>query len=161
MGEVTSGTAALTCAGAVMDAIPLMMRVIGGEMHRRHAAELSAPQFHSLRVIRDHDGASLSFVAKHLGSGLPSASKLVDGLVERGLVAREIPPEDRRRVLLSLTAKGHDTLDTFHQEAIAFFARQIDELSEEEHATIVAAMTILRRVFTLKAAGVSTQGAKP
>jgi DNA-binding MarR family transcriptional regulator len=144
-----------------METLPLVMRTIGAEMHRRHATELSAPQFHALRVIKDHDGASLSFVAKHLASGLPSSSKLIDGLVERGLITRQIPPEDRRRVLLSLTSHGYATLAAFHQEATAFFARQIDGLPEEEYAIIIAAMTILRRVFTLKATGAPTQGAKP
>jgi DNA-binding MarR family transcriptional regulator len=148
MREVTTDSGARACAGEVMAALPLIMRSIGAEMHRRHGAELSAPQFHSLRIIKEHDGASLSFVARHLASGLPSASKLIDGLVERGLLVRETAPEDRRRVLLSLTPLGHTTLETFHLEAITYLASQMDTLSAAEQDTIMHAMDILRRHFT-------------
>lgn len=149
MAEVIPKPAALGCAHAVMEALPLVMRTIGMEMHRRHSTELSAPQFHSLRIINEHDGASLSFVAQRLASGLPSASRLIDGLFERGLVTRETAPDDRRRVLLSLTPLGHATLDTFHQEAIAYLASLVEILSDEESTAIIDAMAMLRRAFSL------------
>ena len=164
MSKLITDTAAHACAGAVMETLPLIMRTIGAEMHRRHGAELSAPQFHALRIIEKHAGASLSLLARHIASGLPSASKLVDGLVERGLVARETAPDDRRRVLLSLTPQGRTMLETFHQEAVTYLASHLESLTDGEHQAILHAMGILRRRFApngdAECPGTSQQGAK-
>ncbi|HOF88137.1 MAG TPA: MarR family transcriptional regulator [Armatimonadota bacterium] len=149
MSELIADNAARSCAAEVMATLPLIMRTIGAEMHRRHAGDLSAPQFHALNVVDKHDGASLSFLARHIASGLPSASKLVDGLVERGLVARAIAPDDRRRVLLSLTPRGRELLHAFHQEGVAYLATHLASLTDDEQRAILHAMGILRRRFAL------------
>ena len=44
----------------------------------------------TLFILQHHTGVSLSVVADHLVLTLPSASKLVDGLVKRGFVMREM-----------------------------------------------------------------------
>jgi DNA-binding MarR family transcriptional regulator len=41
-----------------------------------------------------------------MGKTLPSASRLVDGLIGRGLMSREEHPVDRRRVRLAITHRG-------------------------------------------------------
>ncbi|OPZ84605.1 MAG: DNA-binding transcriptional repressor MarR [bacterium ADurb.Bin429] len=149
MSELNLEAAACACAAEIMGTLPLIMRTIGAEMHRRHGTELSAPQFHALRVIEKHEGASLSFLARHLASGLPSASKLVDGLVDRSLVARVTAPADRRRVLLSLTPPGRAMLEAFHQEAVTYLSTHLESLTDEEQHAILRAMSILRRRFAL------------
>ena len=50
----------------------------------------------------------------------PTISKLIDRLVQQGMVARRSDPADARRVLLSLTASGHATMAPVLQDASAF-----------------------------------------
>ena len=57
-------------------------------------------------MLNRNQGASLSEVAEHVGLTLPSVSKMVDGLVTRGLLTRATDPGDRRRLTLSLTPAG-------------------------------------------------------
>lgn len=45
-------------------------------------------------------------LTKHVLLSQPAISRLLDRLVERGLVRREVDPADRRAVLLSLTEQG-------------------------------------------------------
>ena len=84
-------------AHQVLDVIPLVMRTIRSEFRSQRSTELSVPQFRTLAFLRNNDGASLSSLANHLGLTLPSMSKLVDGLVSRGFVARTEHQGDRRR----------------------------------------------------------------
>src|SRR6266536_982420 len=94
------------CAGELLEVVPLIMRYIRIEMRRSRGSDLTVPQFRTLAFLTTNEGASLSSLADHIGLTLPSASKLVDGLVERKLVQRKTCPDDRRRMTLLLTGSG-------------------------------------------------------
>src|SRR5215472_3469611 len=94
------------CAAQIMETVPLVMRTLRTEMRRRRPADLSVPQFRALAFVRRHPGASLSEVAEHLGLTLPATSTLIDHLVARELVRRAPNPDNRRRLVLTLTADG-------------------------------------------------------
>src|SRR5689334_5564645 len=79
-------TAALACAGAMLDGMPPVMWFIRRHMRRHRTCGLSVPQFRALVLLDRHPTASLSLVAEHLGSSQPSASRLITKLVERGFV---------------------------------------------------------------------------
>lgn len=52
-------------------------------------------------------GAPLSDVITGLGVSKQSAGQLVDSLVVRGYLERTVDPDDRRRLTVSLTDRGH------------------------------------------------------
>lgn len=135
------------CATLLMDVVPLVMRSIRCHMRRGVSADMSVPQFRSLAFVNRQPGASLSDLAEHTGLTLPSASKLVDGLVERGLITRETPPGDRRRVTLTLTDPGRYTLEAARTSAVAHLSGMLGVLSGAELDTIAQAMQALRPVF--------------
>jgi DNA-binding MarR family transcriptional regulator len=132
------------CARKVMEVAPLVMRAIRAEMRRHRASDLSVPQFRALAFLSHHEGASLSNVAEHIGLTLPSMSKMIDGLVTRGLVKREIHPDDRRRVTLALTARGRSHFQSAHDVTQACLAERLGTLSASDRATVAQAMRILR-----------------
>jgi len=51
-------------------------------------------------------GAPLHAIIEELGVSKQAASQLVDTLVERGYLDRSTDPDDRRRVVVSLTERG-------------------------------------------------------
>src|SRR5579862_6073890 len=112
-------------AGELLEVIPLIMRSIRTHMRDRPAAELSVVQFRSLDFILRHEGASLSDFADPMGLMLPSASKVVAGLVTRKWANRITDNTDRRRVTLSLTAKGRSKLRTVHREAEKYLTTKL------------------------------------
>jgi DNA-binding MarR family transcriptional regulator len=103
---------AAECAESIVDVVPLVMRAIQAEMRSARTRGLSVPQFRALAYIDYHPGASLSDVAEHVGLTLPSTSKMIDGLVARELVARDVCAVDRRRIALALTERGRSVLDS-------------------------------------------------
>src|SRR5665213_2510123 len=56
--------------------------------------ELPVGQFRCLRRIMDQDGCKLVDLARETNLSLPNASRLVDRLVQRGLVTRLTDPRD-------------------------------------------------------------------
>jgi len=135
------------CAREILEVVPLVMQALRTEMRSHRGPELSVPHFRVLAYLNRNEGASLSDVADYVGLRLPSMSTLVDGLVTRGLVSREPSPKDRRRIALCLTARGRATLAAARRATHAGLARLLTALSNEDQATVVAAMHALRPLF--------------
>ena len=136
------------CAHEIIDAVPIVMRVIRSKLREHGAVEMSIPHFRTLTFIYNNDGASLSDVAEYIGLSLPAMSTLVDGLVSRGLMFREENREDRRRMTLSLTRRGRAKLDIAYKAARVQLAKSLRHLSSSDCATIIAALRILRSSFS-------------
>ena len=137
------------CAFQVLEIVPLVMRSVRAEMRCHRAADLSVPQFRTLAFLNRQAGASLTQVADHIGLTLPSMSLLVEGLVERKLISRSPHTADRRRVTLTLTARGQSVLEAAHDAARAALAEKLAALSAQERAIVVQAMRVLRPIFEL------------
>jgi len=116
-------------------------------MRRRTLPGLSIPQFRALNYLQQHGGASLSDVSEYLALTLPSTSKLVQKLVVEKVVVRRVG-KDRRRICLSLTERGRTALALAQLETRQQVAESLHALSQEELATVCAALRILARAFS-------------
>jgi DNA-binding MarR family transcriptional regulator len=123
------------------------MRFIRAEMRSHRAPWLSVPQFRALVYLSRQERPSLSDVAEHLGLTAPSTSVMVGGLVSRGLVTRQVCPDDRRRVTLALTPVGQDTMESAYKMTEGRLAERLSELQEPERAVVVQAMEALLPIF--------------
>jgi DNA-binding MarR family transcriptional regulator len=135
------------CARQVLETVPLVMRTVRTEMRRHRAADLSVPQFRTLTFLNLQAGASLSQVAEHIGLTLPSISLLVNGLVERKLILRNTHTTDRRRVTLTLTARGQSVLEAAHGATQTALAEKLAALSTQDRTSVVQAMQALHSIF--------------
>jgi len=80
-------------------------------------------------------------VADALKIGLPTASQLVDRLVQAGLAERDADPDDRRRILVHLSKRGqqlHDRLSQGPQQFRFWLQRMSAEDLEALHRGYVA-----------------------
>jgi DNA-binding MarR family transcriptional regulator len=94
------------------------VRLLQDRMARRHAQlprqqahtpicnDLTLPQWNTLMVIREHAGMTIKEVAEAMQVSPPSASAMVDRLVEMGMAIREQSQKDRREVHVKPTAQG-------------------------------------------------------
>ena len=69
------------CVARVLEVSPPVVRVLRNLMRTNRLQGLSVPQFRALALLNRTPNASLSMVAEHVGSSLPAASRMVDGLV--------------------------------------------------------------------------------
>jgi DNA-binding MarR family transcriptional regulator len=69
-------------------------------------SDLTLSQARLLRLLRRRGPQGVAELAQRLGHSMPTQSRLVDRLEERGLVTRHREPGDRRRVTVALTEAG-------------------------------------------------------
>src|SRR5258705_5272215 len=72
--------------------------------------ELTPPQAGVLRRLGQFPGPSQRGLADALGMHAPRLVALIDELEDRGLVARDRDPDDRRNYAISLTDEGRRAL---------------------------------------------------
>jgi DNA-binding MarR family transcriptional regulator len=123
------------------------MQYIRRQMRSLRGQDLTIPQIRTLWFITQHTQPSLSDAAEFIGLSLPAMSRLVDGLVRKGLTTRDVCPNDRRHVRLGITERGQSALDAAWDGTHARVAEEVASLSDEQRATIRAAMEALRSVF--------------
>lgn len=133
-----------TCARAVLEALPMVMRAIRAGLRDHATPGLSEAQFRTMLFLHHHRGTSLSNLAEFHGLTPPSMSRLVDGLVAKGVVARAAHPVDRRRITLALTPRGRATLRVKITATRARLASLLAPMAPERRDAVVTAMRSLR-----------------
>lgn len=71
-----------------------------------HFLEITEPQMNMLMVVRDHGPLTVKELSQRLRVSAPSASAMVERLVEMGALSRAQDPADRRRVTISITERA-------------------------------------------------------
>lgn len=102
--EATSET---TESDGLTDAVRAVVRM--ARMLEHAATELTLPQYRLLAMVACGDQRA-SQLAGRLALSKPTVTAVVDGLVERGFLARSEVSGDRRAVHLSLTESGRRAL---------------------------------------------------
>ncbi|MBC7263130.1 MAG: MarR family transcriptional regulator [Chloroflexi bacterium] len=117
-------------------------------LERRHFARtlslygLTAPQFHTLNVIRAIGGrCAMSELAEYTMQVLPSLTGIVGRLEQAGLVTRERSTADRRVVLVMLTKHGEAVVDEVRQTRRKQLIRTLSRLKPEEEKQFISLMT--------------------
>jgi DNA-binding MarR family transcriptional regulator len=141
-----NGQGADECALEVLDTVPPVVWFIRREM-RMFRKGLSLQQFRTLSLIYRQPSACLSVVAEHAGASLPTASRLVQGLVDKGLVVRRESQEDRRQLVLAISPSGQAILHSVWAGTQERLAEQVGRLSPEERQSVADAMQALKKVF--------------
>jgi DNA-binding MarR family transcriptional regulator len=109
-------------------------------------AELSDTAYSVLARL-DHLGPlTPSELADHERVQPPSMTKVIAGLVARGLVTRSEHPHDRRQAVVSLTAVGRSEVKETRRRRDAWLARRLAELEPEQRRVLAEASGILRRI---------------
>jgi DNA-binding MarR family transcriptional regulator len=84
----------------------MFTRIISSLSRTLQEEELSVAQVAALYLLDERGTMRVGDVAAELGRAAPATSKMVDDLVENGLVDRKEDPTDRRARILSLSQKG-------------------------------------------------------
>jgi len=90
---------------------------------------------------------TLSELATHQVVRLPTMSKSVGVLVDRGWVSRTIPAENRRQTILALTAEGRRVLEKMGRHAERQVSELLSSLTAAERKRIQGGLEILIRAL--------------
>ncbi len=86
-------------------------------------------------------------LAQALNLSAGTVSELIDALVGEGLVRREADPDDRRAVVLELTAEGRRRRQQHEHAAAALLAHVVGRLTPAQQRRVRAAFTDIRDAF--------------
>lgn len=109
----------------------------GALLHARsrasqQGAPLSHAQYHLLLALSHEPGMGVGEMAAAAGCASPTATRILDGLERDGVVVRESSTEDRRRTIVSLTAKGKRLLSQQARKHQLKKQRLYEQLSASE-----------------------------
>ncbi len=108
--------------------------------------ELTPQQYNALRLLKaSHPMPLLTLeLAGKLVSRAPDITRLLDKLAERGLITRERPAENRRQVLVQITAAGLELLDRIAGPLRECHLRQLGHLPTADLERLVSLLQAAR-----------------
>jgi len=113
--------------------------------------ELSKNQPMVIKIIGMEGEIMPSTIGKYTGMEKSSLTRMVDDLEKKGIVFRKTDPEDRRKVLVSLTDKGLECYNYYNEIADELLGL-VDEKDLEDYVQSLETMVmILRKVVDQRA----------
>jgi DNA-binding MarR family transcriptional regulator len=101
----------------------------------------------ALATVERHGPLTPSQLAARERIQRPTATRLVGGLVDRGLITRTAAPEDGRSALLEVTPDGAALLAATRTRKEAFLARRLEALDPDDRALLARAAELLERLL--------------
>ena len=128
------------------------------DTYQKHFAELelTLSQAQVLRLLR-RGPMPTGQLAAELRISAPAVTQLMNRLMTKRLIERRAATNDRRLVLVALSAKGRKLVDQFRQRRSDIFCGALAQLDEGEQAQVVEAM---RKVALALESYESTTGAQ-
>ncbi|MBE9180928.1 MarR family transcriptional regulator [Oculatella sp. LEGE 06141] len=130
-----------------MAVLPVVYRFMRAEMRQHGQPSLSLSQLRILGYLKSHGHASLSELADYLDVTRPTMSVMVERLVQRGVVDRTNDPQERRRVVLTVTAAGAQCFQHAFEATCTRVAEVLTGLSEVQLHQVMQGLEQLEEAF--------------
>jgi DNA-binding MarR family transcriptional regulator len=119
--------------------------------------ELTFAQARAVIILAARKELTVSQLAKLLGVGNPTASILVQQLVERGLVTRTEDASDRRQTVIRLSAQGQEIGSGRRQEREKQWQRWLGHLSDDDLSALARGLSSIVEVIKKESEKETTQ----
>ena len=93
--------------------------------------ELSFAQMRALKFVKTKGQVSITELAELLNVSAPSASTMVDRLVEKGVLVREPDPDNRRKVIVTISQDMVAITEQIEKEIFSNFVDLVEKLGPE------------------------------
>jgi len=97
---------------------------------------VSFPQFFLLAYLSSEDYLTMSDIAKKMGHSTAAATGLVDRLENLSYVERLHAAEDRRKIMVRITAKGVELVAKMRKEIANDLVGILADMDEDEAETV-------------------------
>jgi DNA-binding MarR family transcriptional regulator len=113
---------------------------------RDDSLDLNSNQLSAMSVLLNSGDQLMGALAAAEKVQPPSMTRIVNGLEERGFVARRPAPGDRRQCVVTLTDTGRQVLIANRRRRDEWLAVRLAELQPEEREVLRQAVGILEKV---------------
>jgi DNA-binding MarR family transcriptional regulator len=116
---------------------------------RLASGPLTFAQMKVLLALNRHDGptATLGDIARNLNVGYPTATELVNRLVQGGYIRRIPSSADRRQRIVTLSPRGRALMDQFVKRRRQRIARLLGVLEDSEVQNLVRSLETLNGIL--------------
>lgn len=111
-------------------------------------SDVSLQQFNVLRILRGQNGvaASLSDVQERMITKMSNTTRLVDKLIKKGLVEKQINTKNKRKIDISITAEGLSFLNDIDILIENKEVEMVSALSDKEATELIRLLSKLRLI---------------
>ena len=134
----------LSLARAVLAVMPRFGRIA---WHAAQQCGMASPERGRLLWVIGDKPVRAGLVAQQLKLTAGAVTELVEGLVDEGLVRRDTDPDDRRAVVLALTAEGRRVRERYEVAASSAVAQVLGRLTAPQRRRVRAAFADLNAAF--------------
>jgi MarR family transcriptional regulator, 2-MHQ and catechol-resistance regulon repressor len=146
--EPTADPALLDDAQHLSGALSELIRVIQfRDRDRACCYDISVSQCYALKGVVDARAMTVNDLAGHLYLDKSTASRIANGLVDKGLLARERDAEDGRVVNLVPTAEGSAVCSKVERDMAVEYAELLSDFDPEIRSAITRLVARLGRSF--------------
>ena len=104
---------------------------------------ITEQQWRVLRALSESGALDATKLADRACLLLPSLTRIIQTMLEKGYVSRSTDKEDRRRQLITITASGQTIIDDNRQQATAISSRFISALGEQRYEELLDSLQAL------------------
>jgi len=102
---------------------------------------LTQAEFRCLRQINEIENINNKEIAERMSLSASRLTRIIDGLVEKGFVVREIEPNDRRNMRLYLSESGKEFTRKLNDDYITIHSQILGSIESGQHQPLISAMT--------------------
>jgi DNA-binding MarR family transcriptional regulator len=129
----------------ILSIVPHVMRAVAADLRRSDRSILPG-HYHVLTLLADQS-LSLSEIADLQHVSLPTTSRSISTLVERGWVEKVPDDTDGRITRLELTGQGQAVLSEIRLVAAEAVTRQLSGLTARDCRDLVRGLAVLHQAF--------------
>lgn len=104
---------------------------------------LTQAEFRCLKFFEKHEVINNKNIAKRMNLSASRLTRIIDGLVAKGYTEREIKPEDRRNMNVSLSKKGVQLVQKLDTAYTNIHKELLEVMDKSQHKPLIHSMTSL------------------
>lgn len=125
-----------------------LMMSMNHPLSSRHNTTFTTPQLYTLVKLHECGEMNLSQVAQIIMVSNQAMTGITNKLVSDGYIERVYQPENRRQILIRLTAQGQHYMDSFYAAMDDVFAQIFEECTDEEIVSMGRASKTIMKVLS-------------
>jgi DNA-binding MarR family transcriptional regulator len=119
----------------------LLSRCLAKEEHVAKQHGLTQAEFRCLRQLNTNESINNKEIAERMNLSASRLTRIIDGLVAKGYVNREIEPNDRRNMRVYLTQQGVAFVEKLDFAYTQMHEQILCDIESGQHKPLINAMT--------------------
>jgi DNA-binding MarR family transcriptional regulator len=113
------------------------------EVRLAEVHNLTQAEFRCLRLFGSDEIINNKAIAERMNLSPSRLTRIIDGLVQKEYILREIDPNDRRNMKVSLSKKGRLLVQQLNKAYIDIHKEILEDIEVDQHQPLITAMTNL------------------